>query len=345
MRQWKVGRITLGLFLIIMGVVLVLNSITSIPIDRILSFGWPVLLIVLGIEILVHQLLRKNNDWSFDVFSIFLIFIAGVSMLVIFTVQSVGVIPMIKESLLAQQYSIDINESKVVNDTIREVEIDIDNASIELFGTANNQLQISGEIHASYESVESAEKYVEEAFKIKEVGNKIVITMEKSNNRPAWIPGNEATLAIEIPKQLQATINVKNGKVIAKDLAQGVNIDGKNLAIELAEITGAVKIKNTNGNIEMRNIEGYIDTILTNGNINVSSVTIIDDCKLETVNGNITIEIADNNHLNIVASTTNGRVIQDIANTEDKDNNFNHVIGDGKHRVELKSVNGNIRLD
>lgn len=343
MREWKVGRITLGLFLIGMGVLLALNTLTTIPLDRILSLGWPVLLIILGIEVLAYQMFHKNGNWSFDIFSIFLIFVAGVSILAVYTVQSVGVIPMLKNTFMSQAYTVEIKESLQIGENIQEIEIDIPNGDIQLIGTETKIVNLNGTMRTDGKDQQSAEEEIAQALIFREVGNKVIIQIQRPRNQFGWIPNQLATFSIEIPADLIVKAKVINGKISAKNFTKEVDVDGSNLTVDIDSVQGNVRVDNTNGKIDLRNIQGSVDAILTNGNINAKTDTIAGDWFMKTVNGGVTIQLPTNPQVDLRADTTNGRVQQNINDSNEK--NFQTVIGAGTYKVEMKTTNGNIRIE
>lgn len=82
MRTHKVGTITLGVTLIVCGIVFLLQSfIPFISFSMICRF-WPVIFIILGLEILISNVRDKEGTFIYDKGSIFLTFlITGFAMI------------------------------------------------------------------------------------------------------------------------------------------------------------------------------------------------------------------------------------------------------------------------
>jgi len=75
MRQWKLGALTLGALLIILGVLIISLRVTGLAvIDKVLIW-WPAVLIMLGLEILAYNFFSKSEPpkMKFDGFSLFAI--------------------------------------------------------------------------------------------------------------------------------------------------------------------------------------------------------------------------------------------------------------------------------
>lgn len=77
MRQWRVGTLTMGIILIVLGIVILLSQFNNASILNILLKWWPLSLILLGCEVLGYIGFSKSGDERvlYDGFSIFLIII------------------------------------------------------------------------------------------------------------------------------------------------------------------------------------------------------------------------------------------------------------------------------
>lgn len=82
MKSHRVGTITFGTILIILGVLLILHVfIPALSYEAILNF-WPAVLILLGIEILTANFRSEKINFVYDGWSIFFLFLTlGFTML------------------------------------------------------------------------------------------------------------------------------------------------------------------------------------------------------------------------------------------------------------------------
>jgi len=74
MRRWRVGTISTGLLLIATGIILLVSEIQGFNGARVILRWWPVLLIVLGMEILAYVVFSREEQpkIKYDGLSIFL---------------------------------------------------------------------------------------------------------------------------------------------------------------------------------------------------------------------------------------------------------------------------------
>lgn len=79
MRTWRVGTVSMGLTLILLGIFLVLSQLLDWKPAYAMLGWWPIILIVLGIEILVYLVRSKEEQpiLKYDIFSIFFVAIIG----------------------------------------------------------------------------------------------------------------------------------------------------------------------------------------------------------------------------------------------------------------------------
>jgi membrane-bound ClpP family serine protease len=75
MRRWRVGTFSMGVLLILVGALLMMGEFQQISKIKLLYTWWPVILIILGLEVLAHVYLSKEEHpvAKYDGFSIFII--------------------------------------------------------------------------------------------------------------------------------------------------------------------------------------------------------------------------------------------------------------------------------
>ena len=74
-RQWRVGSLSMGLVLVATGVLMLVSLMVQVDVLDILLTFWPVVLISLGLEVLLHLFLGKGGDGKvrYDVLSVLFI--------------------------------------------------------------------------------------------------------------------------------------------------------------------------------------------------------------------------------------------------------------------------------
>jgi hypothetical protein len=118
--------------------------------------------------------------------------------------------------------------------------------------------------------------------------------------------------------------------------------------VETGAINGDVEASTVNGSINV-NARGYVVAQTVNGSINAAmgSADWPRALDFETVNGGITLNLPAATSAMVKAETINGDISTDFPVTIEgrfSRRRMNGTIGDGKHQLSLKTINGSIRL-
>lgn len=100
MKIKRVGTITLAISLIALGVLIFMSQINdTYTLDLALKL-WPLVLIVLGLEILWFRFMSKDDvSIKYDIFSIFLVFTILFTNLGLYALLEIGIIDKIKTAM------------------------------------------------------------------------------------------------------------------------------------------------------------------------------------------------------------------------------------------------------
>ena len=161
MRKWRVGTFSMGLLLIIIGVVLLASLISGFPMAEVLFKWWPVLLIILGVEILAYIYFAKEDHpkIKYDVFSMFMIIVICSVSFGAYTVASLGVLPRVKAMIAGQDRSFSLEDKSIeIPADVNKLILELSNASFNFTGHKAGDLRVfgSGEVYTdSQENIEA----------------------------------------------------------------------------------------------------------------------------------------------------------------------------------------------
>lgn len=102
MKIKRVGTLTFGASLISLGILIFISQISDIyTLDLSLKL-WPLVLILLGVEILWYRFMTKDDDVviKYDILSIFLVFTILFTNLALYAMLEIGIIDKIKASIM-----------------------------------------------------------------------------------------------------------------------------------------------------------------------------------------------------------------------------------------------------
>lgn len=106
MRQRRVGTVSMGVLLIMLGGLLLYAQISLIPAMEIVIKWWPIILFLLGAEVLIYTALSKQDSpkVKYDLFSIFIILLIVLTGVGMYGLTEAGVIPRLNRIVVAQNF-------------------------------------------------------------------------------------------------------------------------------------------------------------------------------------------------------------------------------------------------
>ncbi len=301
MRKWRVGTISMGILLIATGLVFFIGEINGFNGASMILRWWPIILIVLGLEILGYIMFsgEEQPKIKFDGLSIFMaIFIILVS-------SGVYTVNRFMESGFSQGIFGDMgyfkNES-IVNKTydldaakVKTLQIDNSKGQIQVNQYDGSKIKVDVAVMIKNNDEEAALKLAQNLVEVTE-GETLTLNTRNvgvlQDNKNYQITVN---YAVKVPKALEYKINNKFGEITLEDLIGNVQVDGKFGKVELDNIQGNVKVENAFGETRVDNVTGKVEIDNEHGEIFLSNKQAAkSDINLNCKMGGITVELPHN---------------------------------------------------
>ena len=123
---------------------------------------------------------------------------------------------------------------------------------------------------------------------------------------------------------------------------------GVNGAVTVGQVEGTVQVEGINGRVDIGQAVGSAGFKGINGNITVSLKSLDKEgVSITGVNGNIELRLPEGLNADLEAHGMNGRVvsdIQDVVVEKERHGTYSARLGDGGNPINVKGINGNIRL-
>ncbi|TRZ36279.1 hypothetical protein CEQ21_11965 [Niallia circulans] len=233
-----------------------------------------------------------------------------------------------------------INENKKIeNENFENVEVSADNATIEIYPSAN------ADSYAELTGMKRGNRELD--FTADVNGTTLKVTAKEKGSQlfsVNFFESIEFNLKLYLPdKQYNKLMaKISNGKISIQELsAKQVDVHTSNGRLDLANLTAdKVKARSANGRIQLDNVSGQIEGTTMNGRIELNTKTLDEDIRLETSNGEISITTEkEPENTSITADTDNGDI--------EMFNNSNSylIFGKGENKVSLKTNNGDIEIN
>ncbi|MEC1524369.1 hypothetical protein P9D43_20420 [Neobacillus niacini] len=171
MRTWRVGTFSMGASLLFLGLFLFLLRFMGLDLVHVMSAWWPVLLIVLGIEILLYLFFSRQEKpiLKYDFVSILFVGLLGMVGILFATLSATGIMGKVEEVVAREERSFELPDfSYQIDDTIKRVVLKTtayqttieatDEKEVSMFGTYRTQTAKKEKLLASADDYVYANK-------------------------------------------------------------------------------------------------------------------------------------------------------------------------------------------
>ncbi|MFE4130840.1 DUF4097 family beta strand repeat-containing protein [Peribacillus sp. YIM B13482] len=226
-------------------------------------------------------------------------------------------------------------EEKTVSGIVTDVQVDADNAAVEIIPTKDKDTRI--------ELVSKGVDVSKLDFSADVEGKKLSIKLKDRHTSRFGFQIQSLHLKVYVPDKSYKSFVVESdsGKLQISELKSEIlNVESQNGRVELNDIiTEKVKVKSANGRVDLNNVEGNLVGSSSNGEITLVTKDLDRMIDLESDNGKIMIK-TENEPTNTTFNVhvDNGKV--DILGKYEG----NTVIGKGENLVKLETNNGKIEV-
>ncbi|MGG4265460.1 DUF4097 family beta strand repeat-containing protein [Peribacillus simplex] len=226
-------------------------------------------------------------------------------------------------------------EEKTISEIVTDVQVDADNAAVEIISTKDKDTRI--------ELVSKGVDVSKLDFSADVEGKKLSVTLKDKQTFSFGFQIQSLHLKVYVPEKSYKSFVVKsdNGKVQMNELEiKNLYVESENDRVELNDIVSEkVEVKSANGRVDLNNVEGNLVGSSNNGKISLVTKDLDRNIQLESDNGKIMIK-TDKEPTNTTfdVHVDNGKI--DILNKYDR----NVVIGKGENLVKLETNNGKIEV-
>ncbi len=250
MRTWRVGTFSMGASLLFLGIFLLLSQLFGLDITRVMIAWWPVILVVLGVEILVFLFLsRKEKSFlKYDFLSILFVGILGTFGIGFTIFSSTGMFEKIDDWLNHEEQTMDLPvfEHQLEGD-VKRVVVDTGSSPLTIEGITEKEVSMFG----TYRSLTGEkEKLISEAkdyVSAKQKGDTLYLSVKKlpSESVEPFGPygdGLSATVLVPNDVKLEVMGNDNTINLKPRTLRSNWTIDhASDLSIQM-ENAGDVKV-------------------------------------------------------------------------------------------------------
>jgi hypothetical protein len=211
MRVWRVGSISMGAALVFLGVFLLLSRFFNWDAAFIMAGWWPLLLIVIGGEILVYLFLSKQEKPTvkYDLLSIFFVGLIGTVGIGFTIFQATGLMDKLNMWMDMEEQTLDIPSYEYdVKNEIKRVVLDTGSHPLTIEGTSTSELSVFGTYRAPVVNGEKALQSPEDYLFSEVKGDTLYLTLKRVPHSPnPFNATNEMNATVVVPSDVQLEVS------------------------------------------------------------------------------------------------------------------------------------------
>jgi hypothetical protein len=222
MRRWRVGTFSMGLSLVLVGVTLMVSAWKGLSAFDTLLGWWPVVFIMLGLEILLFIAFSKKEQFvlHYDIFSILFVGVLCCCCIAFALVTSTGLMSEIRHAVGSVQHTVDLPEiAEAVPQEIERIVVQSSGPLPKIDKTAVRELHLFG----NYRTRSSEERQAdsinkEDVATIHKIGNTMYVAVKELSHRSGindFYP--MATLTITLPENIPLELRGSDNQEVKVD--------------------------------------------------------------------------------------------------------------------------------
>ena len=350
MKNIKIGRITLAFTFIAFGIIIFLGKITSFNSIDLLFKIWPIIIIVLGLEIIFSTSSKGENykrSNNLDIPSI------SVIIIVVIILGSLSLSLKLSDLNFSSEF-ININNNynsvvleEVIIDESKKLIIDESHMDIDVIKSENSNVKVR--LEGQERKNEDIKKNYKNLLEVTRVQGGTKLTRETKKNNIYFMKTdlNKMRYVVELPTDINLEIISKSGDITINDTEGNVNIKTNASNIDFENIKGDISILNDSGDFDGKNLTGNIDVVFKNGDVDLDS-RFVKSVDIQADNGNVSLKLPKDQtgKFNIVA--TYGDIYDELGFNVIKSastDSINELRKTGSPVFNVRANNGDITIE
>ena len=212
MRKWRVGTLSLGILMIVLGVVMLAAQFKQVTILDMLLTWWPLILVLIGVEILVQVYTAREEQpkIKYDAFSMLIIFIMVFFSIGMYALTSTGVIERITWAVESSIVPADIPSQRIsVDEGLKRIVISAPRGRLDVKKSSTSEVVVFGEAVLNAANNEEARALAEQNMAItRREGDTLFVQLLSTTWSGDFKPGiREIQHTLLLPPDIEVEIN------------------------------------------------------------------------------------------------------------------------------------------
>ncbi|WHY78113.1 hypothetical protein QNH20_02820 [Neobacillus sp. WH10] len=258
MRTWRVGTFSMGASLLFLGLFLFFSKFLDLNLVQIMTAWWPLLLIVLGIEILLYLFLSRQEKpmLKYDFLSIIFVGVIGMVGIGFAVLNTTGLINKVEEVMAREERSFDLPAySYQMDDSIKRVVVRTVGYDMTIEATEEKEVSMFGTYRVQTGKKEKLLKSADDIIAANKKGDTLYLNVKMLPNEVGPFDSQGIIAGtILVPKDVKLEVIGNNNSLTLKPrtLANDWNIESaSSIVVDVTENSNlkvaAVGVENVSG--------------------------------------------------------------------------------------------------
>lgn len=208
MRQWRVGTLSMGLLLVLTGAGLLLAQFNQLAVVDLSLKWWPLLFILLGIEVLLQNQLKKdeNSKIKYDIFSIVVILLIVMTGLGLQTFSQLGLVERARLEISSHSFAVQNTVDIPLEAGIEKIILAVGHNNVDIHSSQGNSIIANSNLQVRAQTQLEAEDRTGQYQKISQlrVGNTLYIELQPNHVSDSIV---NSSYSLIIPEQVSIEID------------------------------------------------------------------------------------------------------------------------------------------
>ena len=210
MRTWRVGTFSMGASLVFLGLFLFFSKFLGLDLVQVMTAWWPLLLVVLGIEILLYLFLSRQEKpvLKYDFLSIFFVGLIGTTGIAFAILSTTGIMGKVEEVMAREERSFELPAfSYQMDDSIKRVVVRTVGHQMTVESTEEKEVSLFGTYRVQTAKKEKLLQSADDVISANQKGDTLYLNMKSLPNEmsPFNAAGEEAATLL-IPNHVKLEV-------------------------------------------------------------------------------------------------------------------------------------------
>ncbi|MEH6905226.1 hypothetical protein [Neobacillus drentensis] len=242
MRTWRVGTFSMGASLVFLGLFLFFSKFLGLDLVQVMTAWWPLLLVVLGIEILVYLFLSRQEKpvLKYDFLSIFFVGVIGTAGIVFAILSTTGIMGKVEEVMAREERSFELPAfSYQIDDSIKRVVVRTVGHQMTIESTEDKEVSLFGTYRVQTAKKAKLLEGADDVISANQKGDTLYLNMKSLPNDIGLFNGyGETATTLLVPKHVKLEVNGSDNALTLKPrtLENDWNIESvSSIVVDVAE--------------------------------------------------------------------------------------------------------------